>query len=168
MSDETGDIVALIVAIVGVVAALGSTIVAVLAQIAASRSATKADAAQKDAQAASERAAAASERMAMMQASVFNSPPWSIEWFAGDTHLLTNTSSVDAIDVVLSCSNDRAHMRYGMDEMPGTIGARSAVKVMAGMTMATPWVTDIVVTWRRPGDETAHTWRHPIPQRPDR
>lgn len=156
----------LILVIISTIAAGASAIIAWTARADSLRSEDKADEAQKAAQSAAERATIATERMSMMQASVFNSPPWSIEWFNGDTYLLTNTSSVDAVDVTLQCSFDDDGTRYGMDEMPGTIGARSAVKMMASRTFATPWVTDIIVTWRRPGEEELRTWRHPIPWRP--
>ncbi len=101
----------------------------------------------------------------MMQESAFNRPPWSFEWWSGDTYLLTNTSSVDALDVAISSHPEELALQIGM-EMPGKIGARSAVKIMYGSRMSDPWVRDIVVCWKRPGDASQLEWRFPIPSRP--
>ncbi|WP_152485669.1 hypothetical protein [Leucobacter chironomi] len=152
------ELAALWIALGGTAAAVASAVVAWFARGDSLR-------AQVDANAAADRATKVSERSLVIQESAFQSPPWSFEWWSGDTFLLTNTSSVDALDVVISSAPDGLGLRIGMD-CPGMIGARSAVKVMYAATMADPWARDIVVAWRRPDSQEPLTWRFPIPSRP--
>lgn len=162
------DPASLTIAVVGAVAAGASAIMAWVARADSLRAEEKADKARAQAQAAAERATAATEQMSMMQASVFNSPPWALEWSAGDTYLLTNTSSVDAIDVSIDCPAENVAFQVGMDSMPGEVGARSAIKLMIVRSMGSGWVVELVVKWRRPHDDELHTWKYPVPPRPKR
>lgn len=152
------DLAALIIAFFGTAAAIGSTLMAWTARSDALR-------AEKEAKASADRATAATERMASIQASAFNQPPWSFEWWNGDTYLLTNTSPLDAVDVTIETDPSRLGISVGMD-MPGVIGARSAIRIMYSATMADPWVRNIVIRWRREKGGDLHTWTHPIPARP--
>lgn len=153
------ELAALIIAFFGTAAAIGSAVMAWTA---------RADAleAQEEAKRSAERATTATERMTAMQESVFNSPPWTFEWWNGDASLLTNTSSLDAVDVTISSEPESLRITPGLAEMPARIGARSAIKVMYSGTMADPWIKDIVVRWRREGSSDFYVWRFPIPAKP--
>lgn len=152
---------------------LAAIIIAFVSAIAASASAimawtSRADSlrAQEEAQKSADKAAGAHQQMAAMQSSVFHSPPWTFEWWTGDTFLLTNTSSVDAYEVTVSSSPEGEGIRVGLKTTPAKIGARSAVKVMYAPTMASPWVTNIVVTWAREPSGEQLEWIYPFPSRP--
>lgn len=153
------DLAALIIAFFGTAAAIGSAVMAWTARADALK-------AQEEAKFSAERATTATERMTAMQESIFNSPPWTFEWWNGDASLLTNTSSLDAVDVTISSEPESLRITPGLAEMPARIGARSAIKVMYSGTMADPWVKNIVVRWRRDGSEKFYTWSFPIPAKP--
>ncbi len=103
--------------------------------------------------------------MALIQATIFEGPPWSVEWFGGDTYLLTNNSAVDAIDVVIDGQPEDIELSVS-DTSPRFVGAKSAFKFMFSASMATGFERDVVVTWKRAGSDDQLTWRHPIPLRP--
>ncbi|MBC9953880.1 hypothetical protein ICM05_04365 [Leucobacter sp. cx-42] len=153
------ELAALLISIIGAIAAGGSAIMAWTSRADSIK-------AQDLAQASADKATTANTQMAAIQTSVFNSPPWSFEWWDGDTFLLTNTSPMDAVDVTIGTVPDNLGIRIGLTEMPATIGARSAVKIMYGATMADPWVTNIVVTWSRVSDGERLTWAYPMPPKP--
>lgn len=117
-----------------------------------------------EARTASERAAQATERMAQIQSRIFDGPPWEVEWFGGDSYLLTNNSPVDAHDVRIDGYPEDVVLQVG-EELPWEIGAKSAVKFMFSASLGHGFLRDIIVTWRRDGSDESLTWRHPIPPR---
>lgn len=119
------------------------------------------------AQEASERAAGAAERLAQIQGRTFDGPPWRIEWWGEHTFLVTNESPVDAHDVVIG--TEPRHLSLVLDsshQVPFGLGAKSAFKFAFAATYDDGFRRDIVLTWRRDGDDRRRSWSHPIPDPP--
>jgi hypothetical protein len=152
------DLAALWISFIAAAAGLGSAVIAWTARADSLKSGERA-------QRSADRATLAAERVAVIQAQVFDGPPWEVMYWSGDTFLLTNTSPIAAQRVTVSSEPDDLDVRLDRD-MPFDVGARSAVKFMYSVTMADPWERDLVVTWTRDGDEAERRWTHPIPPKP--
>lgn len=153
------------IAIVSAAFTGASVVVALIARADSKRATADAAAAQIAAATSAERAASATEKLATIQSQIFDGPPWSVEWFNGDTFIITNNSPVEALNVEIDGQPDNVVLQ--VDELgPRTVGARSAFTFMFAAMMNQRMRRDVVVTWQRPGNSTVLSWSHPIPARP--
>ncbi len=159
------DAAALWISFAAAAAGLASAVIAWFARGDALKAQEEATSAQKEALRAESRSAIAAERIAQIQGAIFDGPPWTVSWFAGDTYLLTNNSPMDACDVVIDGQPDEVVLQVS-DTSPRTVGARSAFKFVFTGHLGIGIERDVVVRWRRPTSDEELTWRHPIPQKP--
>lgn len=162
------DVAAFIITILATAAAIVSVIVAILAERRARRSERDASAAADRAVKASEQAAAANATIATIQTAIFNGPPWHLDWHAGDTYILTNTSPIAAHEVTLVTEPEG--LAFDLDDTfengSITIGPRSAILFLYGRHFGMSLQQNLIVSWRRADNDQTLSWSHPIPHKP--
>lgn len=149
-------------------AALASAVIAWFARGDAVKAQIEASTAQKEAARAEGRSATAAETIARIQTQLFDGPPWTITWFDKYTYLLTNNSTIDATNVIVTNEPNDFRIDFTDKDKPRTIGAKSALKFIVIRFYESGFEADVVVTWTRAGSSEPLTWRHPIPPEPNR
>jgi hypothetical protein len=115
---------------------------------------------------AAERSAAADERQ--IELATTYRDPWRLEHESRSAYLLVNDSNEIAEDATLTSGSWGSQSSIIVQtQQPQNVRPQSAIRFVVARDMSAA-DEQLTVTWRRPGEDTPRTWRHPLPSPPKR